>query len=640
MKANIDGVLNKTTIGRGVALESNTSRILKPLQDPLSPDLADFQSRYVEFDKLQSLRLAYNDFKTFITNDVLLDGGVSFSSDTTRMVFDGDDDAADSAVSRTINVLSINLDSNYYSLAITDTNGEYIIPIAGSYWTEATNAISDVLDSQGIYSLTYDENSGDLTLTNKQGISSIRYLAIHAHPTVSITVDTMEDEEEKPYFEFSDPIMDAVLIGNPTAPTMPLEDDSDAIATTKFVHAVAAGGVVYKGTFDASAGNYNALSTSRVGYLYYVDGDGTIGDIEWKVGDYLLVNADGATSVTKIDNTESTDLVRLAAVQTLTNKTLVSPTFTGTPTTPTAPANSNNSQVASTEYVDTAISNFKIDVDDKPTQGSTNAVSSGGTFDALELKQDKLSAGDNISISANNVISASFNSYKGTWNAATDYKEGEIVSYNLNSASRAITNTGAIQLFIATQDSTGEEPSFTSTYWKNFDTEKVNVNSTTEDEDLNLLAAPLNSGLDTDIYATDGKSPTINLNTGLLKVPGGIDNYYNKKEVDDKIDAKDSLPEQTGHANEFLGTNGTDASWTALPEATTEKSGVVKLATADELTAGTSTTSVISVKDLEDKLATKQDVLTQSSDTYGKYWQSTSSGGAWNSVAVIRTWDD
>ena len=63
--------------------------------------------------------------------------------------------------------------------------------------------------------------------------------------------------------------------------------------------------------------------------MYLVTGTGpkTIGGIEWNPGDYIVMDADVAaggtiTQVSKIDNTESSDIVRLNATQTLTNKTI------------------------------------------------------------------------------------------------------------------------------------------------------------------------------------------------------------------------------------------------------------------------------------------------------------------------------
>lgn len=56
----------------------------------------------------------------------------------------------------------------------------------------------------------------------------------------------------------------------------------------------------------------------------------------------------------------------------------------------------------------------------------------------------------------------------------------------------------------------------------------------------------------------------------------GITDAYTKTEVDGKIDAKDSLPEQEGHEGEFLKTSGTAASWSALPIASETIAGIVK----------------------------------------------------------------
>lgn len=105
---------------------------------------------------------------------------------------------------------------------------------------------------------------------------------------------------------------------------------SGAVATA-IANAIV-GGVIYKGTWDiTSATDFSGITLPvKKGYLYYVTGTGpkTIGGIEWNAGDYLLVNGDVAEGgslsgkVEKVDNTEAADIVRLDAVQTLTNKTI------------------------------------------------------------------------------------------------------------------------------------------------------------------------------------------------------------------------------------------------------------------------------------------------------------------------------
>ena len=89
------------------------------------------------------------------------------------------------------------------------------------------------------------------------------------------------------------------------------------------------GGVIYKGIFNAEGqADYSGITLPvKQGYLYLVQGSATIGGIEWNAGDYLMVNEDVAeggtlTNVSKIDNTEAADIVRLNATQTLTNKTI------------------------------------------------------------------------------------------------------------------------------------------------------------------------------------------------------------------------------------------------------------------------------------------------------------------------------
>ena len=90
----------------------------------------------------------------------------------------------------------------------------------------------------------------------------------------------------------------------------------------------------------------------------------------------------------------------------------------------------------------------------------------------------------------------------------------------------------------------------------------------------------------------------------------GITDAYTKSEVDQKIAEKDSLPEQSGNEGKFLSTNGSEASWAALPEASADVKGIVELASAEEIGAGTSETVVPTVKQMANELAKKQATLT------------------------------
>ena len=114
-------------------------------------------------------------------------------------------------------------------------------------------------------------------------------------------------------------------------------DSSSKLVTSGAVSTAIAnaivGGVKYIGTWTAtSQTDYSSITLPvKKGYMYLVVGSATITaggtTIEWNDGDYLMVNADVAsggtlTNVSKIDNTEGSDIVRLNATQTLTNKTI------------------------------------------------------------------------------------------------------------------------------------------------------------------------------------------------------------------------------------------------------------------------------------------------------------------------------
>lgn len=91
------------------------------------------------------------------------------------------------------------------------------------------------------------------------------------------------------------------------------------------------GALIYQGTWTAtSQTDYSSITLPvKKGYMYAVSGNATVDGVEWNSGDYLVINKDIAAGgtitsadVDKIDNTEASDIVRLNATQTLTNKTI------------------------------------------------------------------------------------------------------------------------------------------------------------------------------------------------------------------------------------------------------------------------------------------------------------------------------
>ena len=91
------------------------------------------------------------------------------------------------------------------------------------------------------------------------------------------------------------------------------------------------GAMVYQGVWTAtSQTDYSSITLPvKSGYYWLVSGSATIDGVEWNSGDLLVIKNDVAAGSTltnndinKIDNTESADIVRLSATQTLTNKTV------------------------------------------------------------------------------------------------------------------------------------------------------------------------------------------------------------------------------------------------------------------------------------------------------------------------------
>lgn len=186
---------------------------------------------------------------------------------------------------------------------------------------------------------------------------------------------------------------------------------------TNAVNTAVTGAMVYKSSWDTTnATDYSALNSYRPlkkGNYFRVTGSGcTIDGVEYRAGDMIVCNRDIATSTTIItaaldhyDHTERTDVVFLDEAQILTNKTinanentitnlsisnfgtnsvetaaharpasddslmtsaaiavrlntkapLASPVLTGIPTAPTAAEGTNTTQLATTAFVQNAI---------------------------------------------------------------------------------------------------------------------------------------------------------------------------------------------------------------------------------------------------------------------------------------------
>lgn len=99
--------------------------------------------------------------------------------------------------------------------------------------------------------------------------------------------------------------------------------NEDAVTKSQLDSAIAglADALVYKGTFDASAGNWTALDNASQGDLYKISVAGTIGTVEMAVNDIIIVNKDVVgtpvdADIDKIDNTEAADILRTGDIST------------------------------------------------------------------------------------------------------------------------------------------------------------------------------------------------------------------------------------------------------------------------------------------------------------------------------------
>ena len=318
---------------------------------------------------------------------------------------------------------------DYYNLVGTlETQTQaYATQSAGSAASAAT-ALANLQAANPVTAM--DGTDATLSITKMNGTSA------------TITIDkVLHDAAGNEISNYFAPLASPQFTGTPGTTTPESTDNSTRIASTAFVQSLVAqavvGAVTYKGPWVSTGQtDFSGITLPvKTGYMYLVAGTGcTINAVEYQAGDYIIMDADVAAggtidpaNVGKVDNTEGSDIVRLAATQTLTNKTLESPVLTGTPAAPTAAAGTNTTQVATTAFVETELTNHV----------ATDDEAQAGTDDAKIMTPLKVKAAvTNLINSQDNFAGASFDGVNSagtklglaanwTWEKSTELTAGQ-----------------------------------------------------------------------------------------------------------------------------------------------------------------------------------------------------------------------
>lgn len=198
-----------------------------------------------------------------------------------------------------------------------------------------------------------------------------------------------------------------------------------------------AAGLIYKGTFDASLGNYDALLPGSQGDFWKINQTGSVSGVDWTIGDMLILNQDvsgsfvPAAAVDKIDNTESADILTETNSKVVTNKSMDGTTNTFT-----------NINVTSLTAASGDAGEFLLV---SPTGTITSsAISASNIFDFTEAAQDAVG---NALVNTGNV---QFN-YNDSTNTISASVSADLIPLFTNYVSEVLTDLGAHLVYTCSQ---------------------------------------------------------------------------------------------------------------------------------------------------------------------------------------------
>ena len=467
------------------------------------------------------------------------------------------------------------LDSSWISVSLPDQTGN-----SGKYLTTDGTTASWATDSFSSWDKDYDDLTNKPTIpvvpttvssfTNDAGyITGVTWNDVTNKPT--LFSGSYNDLTDKPDLTLKANVSDLAavatsgdyedLINTPTIPTVPT-NVSDFTNDAGYITGVSWAEVTSKPTFAtvATSGDYEDLSntptiptvptnvsdfTNDAGYITGV----AWGDITGKPSTFTPAehNHDGVYAP------------------------LASPALTGTPTAPTATAGTNSTQIATTAYVDGAVSSLvnsaptTLDtlnelasaLGNDPNFATTVATEIGGKLDSDSANYVKsLSiSGQTITVTKGNNSTSTLTTQDTVYilpKASSETLGGIKVGSNLS-----INSTGVLS-------ATSQLPSQTSNSGKYLTTNGTTVSWATIPTYSVVTAsanglAPKLPGTNDKYLRSDGtwavipnELPSQSNNSGKFLTTNGTAVSWTDV---------DALPSQTGNSGKFLTTDGTDASW-------------------------------------------------------------------------------